>query len=145
MKRAIVLGLSLFLTGVALASGAAYKAQGDDGFRSFWSRFKAAVIADHPDGVAQLSQFPIGISSPAANITNRAELRQRFREVFAGKVNASECFARNEPSRDTENPEMFTVACRYDNGADAAAYQFEHTKAGWRFTHFQLTTTCRCR
>ena len=145
MKRAIVLGLSLLLTGVALASGSAYRAQGDDGFQIFWARFKSAVAAGHADTVAQLSQFPIGISSPAANIRSRAELRPRFREVFAGKINAAECFARNEPSRDTENRDMFTVACRYDNGGDAAAYQFEHTKAGWKFTHFQLTTTCRCR
>lgn len=145
MKRAVILGLCLFLSGTALSVGGAKSAQSDDNFQSFWARFKTAVINGNRENVAQLSKFPIGISSPAPNIKNRFELRQRFREVFVDPINASECFARTEPSRDTENPELFTVACRYDRGSDAAAYQFEHTKSGWRFTHFQLATTCRCR
>jgi hypothetical protein len=95
--------------------------------------------------VANLSQFPIGVSHPALEIKDRSELRQRFREIFSQPINAAECFAHTEPTQDTENPELFTVACRYDKGSDAAAYQFEHTKSGWRFTHFQLATTCRCR
>ena len=145
MKRAAILGLCIFLGGTAIPVGGTKAAPGDDVFRSFWTKFKVAVINGNTETVAQLSRFPIGMSSPAPKIKNGPELRQRFREVFADKVNASECFARTEPSRDTENPEMFTVACRYDNGSDAAAYQFEHTKSGWRFTHFQLSTTCRCR
>ena len=116
--------------------GGARFARSDDAFQSFWVRFKGAVINGSEETVAELSKFPIRISSPAKNIKNRSELRQRFHEVFAGKVNASECFARTEPSRDTENPEMFTIACRYDKGADAAAYQFDHIKAGWKFTTF---------
>ena len=104
-----------------------------------------AVISGNTESVAQLSKFPIGISSPAPNIKNRSQLRHRFREVFVDQINASQCFAQTEPSPDTENPEMFTVACRYDRGSDAAVYQFDHTKSGWRFTHFQLSTTCRCR
>jgi hypothetical protein len=151
MKRAVILGLCLFIGGTALPAGGANFAGSDDTFQSFWARFKVAVINGSKEAVAGLSKFPIGISSPepnmspAPNIKNRSELRQRFREVFVNKVNASECFARTEPARDTENPEMFTVACRYDNGSDAAAYQFEHTKSCWKFTHFQPTTTCRCR
>lgn len=145
MKRAVILGLCLFLGGIALPVGGANSAQSDDSFQSFWTRFKMAVISRRSETVAQLSRFPIGMSFPAPDIKNRSELRQRFREVFVDQVNAPQCFARTEPSRDTENPELFTVACRYDKGSDAAAYQFEHTKSGWRFTHFQLSTTCRCR
>jgi len=145
MKRAIILGLCLFLGATALPMGGAKSAQNNDSFQSFWTRFKEAVISGHTETVAQLSRFPIGISSPAANIKTRFELRQRYREVFADQINAAECFAQTEPSRDTENPEVFTVACRYNKGSDAAAYQFEHTKSGWRFTHFQLSTTCKCR
>ena len=114
-------------------------------FQSFWKSFKAAVIRGDRNAVATLSKFPIGVLYPAANIKNRSELRQRFREVFAAQVDASQCFARTEPARDTENEELFTVVCRYDRGSDAAAYQFEHTESGWRFTHFQSSTTCRCR
>lgn len=145
MKKAIILSLCLFIGGTALPVGGANFTGSDDTFQSFWTKFKVAVISGSKETVAQLSKFPIGISSPAANIKNRSELRQRFHEVFADKVNASECFTRTEPARDTENREMFTVACRYDNGSDAAAYQFDHTKSGWKFTHFQLSTTCRCR
>jgi hypothetical protein len=128
-----------------LPVGRANFARRDDSFQSFWTKFKTAVLSSNTAAVAQLSKFPIGISSPASNIKNRSELQTRFSEVFVDPVSASECFARTEPSRDTENPEVFTVACRYDNGSDAAAYQFEHTKSGWKFTHFQLSTTCRCR
>ena len=145
MKRAVILGLCLFLGGTALSAGGTKSAQSDDSFQSFWARFKLAVISQRSETVAQLSRFPLGISSPAHNIKNRSELRQRFGEVFAGKINASECFARTEPLRDMENSGLFTVACRYDKGSDAAAYQFERTKSGWRFTHLQLSTTCGCR
>ena len=145
MKRAVILSLCLFIGVTALPVGGANFARRDDTFQSFWTRFKMAVINGNRETVAQLSKFPIGISSPAANIKNRSELRQRFREVFVDQVNASQCFSGTEPSQDTENAELFTVACRYDRGSDAAAYQFEHTKSGWRFTHFQLSTTCRCR
>jgi hypothetical protein len=145
MKRAAILCLSLFLIGTAWAVGGAHSGQRDKSFQSFWTSFKLAVNKGNSETIANLSKFPIGISSPANEIKNRAELRQRFNEVFIDTVNASECFARTAPSQDTENRAIFTVACRYDNGADAAAYQFEHTKMGWKFTHFQLSTTCRCR
>jgi len=145
MKRIIIFGLCLFLGGAVLSFGGSNSAQSNDSFRSFWTKFKAAVMNGHKESNAQLSQFPIGISSRAPSIKNPSELRQRFREIFVDRVNAPECFARTEPSQDTENPEIFTVACRYDKGSDAVAYQFEHTRSGWRFTHFQLSTTCRCR
>jgi hypothetical protein len=145
MKSVAILGLCLFLAGTALPVGGANSAQSDDTFQSFWTRFKMAVVSGSRETVAHLSRFPIGMSSPGPNIKNRSELRQRFRKVFVDQVNASQCFARTEPSQDTENREVFTVACRNDNGSDAAAYQFEHTKSGWRFTHFQLSTTCPCR
>jgi hypothetical protein len=145
MKRAVFLALCLFLGGTALPVGGANSAQTNNAIQSFWTSFKMAVINQRPETVAQLSRFPIGISFPATNIKSRSELRQRFREVFVDQIDASQCFARTEPSRDPEHPELFTVACRYDKGNDAAAYQFEHTKSGWKFTHFQLSTTCHCR
>ena len=145
MRRAAILSLLLFLSGTALAVGGANPAQGDESFDSFWVKFKTAVIGGHKDAVANLSKFPIGISSPAADIKNRSALRLRFREIFDSPINAAECFATTQPSQYTERRDTFTVACRYDKGSDAAAYQFEHTRLGWKFTHFQLTTTCRCR
>ncbi len=145
MKRAAILGLCLFLAGTALPVGRANSGQSDDTFQSFWTRFKVAVNGGSRETIAHLSEFPIGMSFPAPNIKNRSELRQRFREVFVDQINASQCFARTEPSRDTENPELYTVACWNDKGSDASAYQFEHTKSGWRFTHFQLSTFCPCR
>lgn len=145
MRRAAILIFFLFVGGTALAGGGANPVQSDDNFQSFWTKFKTAVIGGHSEAVAQLAKFPIGLAFPAPSINNRSELRQRFHEIFVDPINAAECVAHTEPSRDTEDPELYTVACRYDKGSDAAAYQFEHTKAGWKFTHFQLTTTCRCR
>jgi hypothetical protein len=145
MKRAVVLALCLFVAGVVLPAGGSHSAQSNDNFRSFWTSFKTAVIDGRSETVANLSKFPIGVSQPVPEIRDRSALRKRFRELFSEPINAAECFARTEPTQDTERPEVFTVACRFDRGSDAAAYQFEHTKLGWRFTHFQLTTTCRCR
>jgi hypothetical protein len=134
----------LLIGGASLVM-AARDAHPKNGFPAFWQEFRSAVISSDKKTVAALSRFPIGVSLPASNIKNRSELRQRFREVFVDPINASQCFAQTEPSPDTENPELFTIACRYKGGSDAAAYQFEHTKSGWKFTHFQLSTTCRCR
>jgi hypothetical protein len=145
MKKAIILSLCLFLCATASPVGGAKSAGRADSFQSFWTTFKTAVISGDVETVAQLSKFPIGISSPAPNIKNRSELGRRFREVFVNPIDAAQCFAQTQPAQDTENPEMFTVACRYDKGGDAAAYQFDRAKTGWKFTHFQLTTTCRCR
>lgn len=145
MKRAAILCLSLFAIVIALPVGRANPVQSDKSFQSFWAGFKAAVVKGNSEAIGRLSKFPIGVSSPADSIKDRSELKRRFNEVFADKVSASECFAHNEPTRDTENREIFTVACRYDRGSDAAAYQFEYSGTGWKFTHFQLSTTCRCR
>ncbi len=144
MKRAIFLALFLFI-GVTVIPVSHNSAQNNDGFQSFWKKFKTAVTRGDGQTVAALSQFPLGIASPALNVKDRPELRQRYREIFAEKVNASECFAHTEPTQDTERKDLFTVACRYAEGSDAAAYQFERTRLGWRFTHYQSTTTCRCR
>ena len=145
MKRAAILGLSLFIVGAVLQAGGANSGQSDKSFQSFWASFKQAVINGNSESVSRLSKFPIGMSSPANNILSRSELRERFNELFINQVDAAQCFAHTKPSQDTENREIFTVACRYAGGSDAAAYQFEHTKVGWKFTHFQLSTTCRCR
>jgi hypothetical protein len=146
MKRAAILSLFLLLGSAAfLSAGSANTRQSDSDFRSFWTKFKTAVTSGNKETVGQLSKFPLGVSSPALDIKNRSELRQRFREIFVDQVNASECFAHTEPAQDTENAQMFTVACRYNNGSDAAVYQFDRAAAGWKFTHFQLSTTCRCR
>ncbi|HEV7743994.1 MAG TPA: hypothetical protein VGO56_03260 [Pyrinomonadaceae bacterium] len=147
MKRAAFVCTSLILAVILLPTARANSAQADTSFPSFWASFKLAVIKGNSKTIGNLSRFPIGVSAPANEIKDRSELRERFNELFVipEKVNASECFAQNEPTRDTENNEIFTVTCRYNKGSDAAAYQFEHTKVGWRFTHFQLSTTCRCR
>ena len=144
MKRAIFLALCLLIGGPGFLGGRT-SAQSDDAFQYFWKKFKQAVISRDASTVAGLSEFPIGMSFPAAPINDRAELRRRFHEVFIDQVNAVKCFARPAPSVDTENPNLFTVACRNEKGNDAAVYQFARTKTGWRFTHFELSTTCGCR
>ena len=113
------------------------------GPRSRWPLFSR-----RRETVAHLSNFPIGMSFPALNIRNRSELRQRFREVFVDPVNASKCFAQTEPSRDTENPELFTVACRNDTGSDAAAYQVRAHEIGLAIhslsTFYNLPVSVEC-
>ena len=65
------------------------------------------------------------LSETAQNYDNASE------KSFLKQVNAPECFAQTEPSRDTEDSEVSTFVCRYDRGSDAAAYEFKHTESGW--------------
>src|SRR6267143_6365175 len=69
MKSAAFLSLFLLLSATALLPvGSANSKQSDNTFPSFWTKFKTAVIRGDRETVAQLSKFPIGMLSPAANV-----------------------------------------------------------------------------
>ncbi|HEY8413073.1 MAG TPA: hypothetical protein VIK76_16775, partial [Pyrinomonadaceae bacterium] len=49
---------------------------------TFWQQFKTAVTNRDVATVAQLSQFPIGMSYGIPSIKTKAQLAKRFRQVF---------------------------------------------------------------
>ncbi|HEX8144183.1 MAG TPA: hypothetical protein VF553_16395 [Pyrinomonadaceae bacterium] len=134
MKRITILCLSLALcvaAGLAEVSGTS--ARGEPSARSFWQRFKAAVIKGDKETVASLSQYPIGMSYGIASVKNRAQFLRRYREVFNTQTDAARCFTKASLAPDPENPKRFTVACPDAAGNEVVIYHFVQTRSGWRF------------
>jgi len=145
MKRTTILGLCLFIVGTFLPIGESKSAQSNRSLESFWQKFKTAVISGDKRAVAGLSKFPLLVAEGAPNIKNSAELSRRFAEVFDQDANAAQCFDKKGPTPDTENADRFTVVCPVNEGKDFVVYEFEQTKLGWKFTHRQFPSICRCR
>jgi hypothetical protein len=138
MTRAIILFLCLLTSGVAARSpGQEWK--DDESFKTFWEKFRAAVIRSDKEAVVGLSNFPIRMPGRVVAIGTPADLRVRYKEVFNKRTDAAKCFARddsspvaqNEGSRQTE----YAVFCDLKTG-DVAVYSLKLTKAGWKFVRF---------
>jgi len=132
MKKATIFCLSVLISGSALTMASSTQ-RGNAGFPAFWQKFKAAVIAGNKETVAGLSRFPIGMSYGIRSIKTSAELRRRYRELFMEQTNAVKCFAKKEPEPDADNPKHFSVACPDKAGNEVVVYEFELTRAGWKF------------
>ena len=114
-------------------SGVSSANQAPDDFKVFWEKFKTAVIKADKNAVADLSVFPLGMSYGIRSIKNKPELLRRYSEVFNKQTNAAKCFAAKEPEKDESNPKKFSVACPDSAGNEVVVYEFERSKAGWRF------------
>ena len=146
MKRLSVLYLSLLLSGAVLTMASGKSVQEDkDGFKTFFEKFRAAVIKGDKESIAGLSRFPIRMPGRVPNIKDVADLRVRYREVFNKGFDAARCFGEryNDPrfpndhsyfqaQPDSDNPKMAHFEC-FDNTSHQFTYSFENTKKGWRF------------
>ena len=130
-KRSI--SLLLLLTAIALVNGPVLSAQGDTSMETFWSKFKAAVIKEDKNTVAQLSQFPIGMPYGVPAVKTSAQLTKRYRQVFNGETNAAKCFGEARPVIDPGNKKRFTVGCKNAAGDEVIIYSFVLTRTGWKF------------
>jgi len=108
--------------------------QATDPLETFWQAFKTAVSKRDVEGVARLSKFPIANSYGIPSIKTKAQLGKRYKQVFNEQTNAAACFSKAKPEIDAQNPKRFTVACPDAAGNEVVIYQFEQTRAGWRFT-----------
>ena len=144
MRAAAFLMLCLLVSGTALAMAGRNPSQRNDSFSAFWKEFKNAVITRNKKAVAALSRFPVGVSVGVPSIESSTDLSRRFAEVFDQDTNAAQCFAKTEPTADTESQDRFSITCpnKEDN---FVVYEFEQTKMGWRFIHRQFPTKCGCR
>ena len=132
MKKAIVLCLFLLLSGTALAMAGRESAQ-SDAVKTFWQKFKTAVIGGDKETVAAMSRFPVGMSYGIASVKNKAQLLRRWRQVFSEQSDAAKCFAKKGPEMNAENPKRFSVACPNEAGDEVVIYEFERTATGWKF------------
>jgi hypothetical protein len=144
MKKIVFLSVSLLIGGASLTMAAHHGQPRKDAFPAFWQKFKAAVLTRDKKAVAALTRFPIGVSNGAPIIQSSAELSRRFSEVFDQDTNAAQCFAKTEPTADTESPDRYTVTCP-NKDDNFVVYEFERTQQGWKFIHRQFPTKCGCR
>jgi len=139
MKKAILLSLCWLLTSPSFASGQEKSATDSIALKSFWQKFKTAVIAGNKETVSSLSQFPIGMSYGMESIKSKAELYRRYREVFNQQSQAAQCFTKKQPVVDRKNRSRFSVACPDKAGHEVVVYEFEFTRTGWKFIRLDNT------
>lgn len=99
----------------------------------FWEKFKAAVIKKDKAAIAALSQYPVGMPYGYRSIRNKAQLIQRYREVFNHEGDAAVCFKTARPESEAAKPNAFIVACPNGAGDLVVIYSFGLTRNGWRF------------
>ena len=107
--------------------------QADASVNIFWQKFKGAVISGNKAAVASMSRFPVEMSYGIAPIRNRAQMLRRYREVFSQQANAAQCFSKKQPEIDAQDTRRFVVACPDSAGNEVVIYQFQRTRAGWKF------------
>ena len=127
LKRTVVLVIALLIPLATFAQ------QSDADFKTFWGKFKTAVINSDKNAVASLSKFPIGMSYGIRSIKTKAELIRRYKELFSQQTHADKCFATKEPERDSTNSRKYSVACPDAAGNEVVIYEFERGAAGWKF------------
>src|SRR5262245_51066748 len=134
MKTALILFVCLLISGAAVASSAQLWKE-DETFKAFVANFEVAVINGDKKTVVELSSFPIRMPGRVRPITNAADLRRRYQEVFNKRTNAAKCFARDDsdPVGQPEggHPTEYAVFCDLGTG-DVVVYSLKQTKTGWR-------------
>ena len=132
-RKSISLISLLAVMTIALVNAPGQSAQVDTSIEAFWTKFKAAVIKEDKDAVAQLSQFPIGMPYGVPAVKTSAQLTKRYRQVFNGESNAAKCFGEARPVIDSDNKKRFTVGCKNAAGDVVIIYSFVLTRTGWKF------------
>ena len=127
--------LILFYFGLVLAGFGLHpvRAQEDATIRTFWEKFKTAVINKDKSLVADLSSYPITMPYGLRSVRTKTQLVKRYRDVFNHESDAAICFTQSKPVVDAARPNEFTVGCKNGAGDEVVIYSFVRTKAGWRF------------
>jgi len=107
--------------------------QGETSIDSFWAKFKTAVIKGDKESVAAMTQFPVNMPYGQAPVRTKAQLLNRYRQVFSGEAKAAKCFADAKPETDPARPKEFTIGCDNGSGEKVIIYGFVLTKTGWKF------------
>jgi hypothetical protein len=105
-------------------------------FSTFWKKFRSAVIAGDKATVAEMTKFPVSMPYLVNAVKNKEDFLRRYNEIFKGEANASQCFAKAQPRK--ESAQRYEIYCPFKETPDdrenaPIRFEFELTKGGWRF------------
>jgi hypothetical protein len=106
-------------------------------FSAFWQKFKSAVIAGDKAAVADTTKFPLSMPYGIKAVKNKEVFSRRYDEIFKGEANATQCFARAEPRK--ESGHRYEVYCPFKDTPNdwenaPIRFVFELTKTGWKLS-----------
>ena len=106
-------------------------------FAVFWKKFSSAVIAGDKATVAEMTKFPVSMPYLVKAVKNKPEFLRRYNEIFKGEANASQCFGRAKPEK--QSARRYEIYCPFketpeDKENSPVRFIFELTKSGWKFT-----------
>jgi hypothetical protein len=106
-------------------------------FAVFWKKFSSAVIAGDKATVAEMTKFPVSMPYLVKAVKNKPEFLRRYNEIFKGEANASQCFGRAKPEK--QSARRYEIYCPFketpeDKENAPVRFIFELTKSGWKFT-----------
>jgi hypothetical protein len=105
-------------------------------FPAFWKNFKSAVIGGDKTKVAEMTKFPLSMPYGVKVVKNKQDFLRRYSEVFKGEANASQCFAKAQPRK--ESAQRYEIYCPFKGTPNdwenaPIRFVFELTKTGWKF------------
>jgi hypothetical protein len=100
-KRLAVLSIVLLL-GLGGVMQVSSQSKSDPEFKTFWTKFKAAVARNDKAAVAELTKLPFMLDS---KYLDRVAFIKQYSSLFTPRMRR--CFARARPSRDRDSMEIF--------------------------------------
>jgi hypothetical protein len=105
-------------------------------FRRSGKKFKSAVIAGDKATVAEMTKFPLSMPYLVKAVKNKEDFLRRYNEIFKGEANAAQCFATDEPRKQSAG--RYEIYCPFKETPDdrenaPIRFEFELTKSGWKF------------
>ena len=105
-------------------------------FSTFWQKFKSAVTAGDKATIAEMTKFPLSMPYLVKAVKNKEDFLRRYNEIFKGEANASQCFAKAQPRK--ESARRWDIYCPFKETPDdwenaPICFVFELTKSGWKF------------
>src|SRR5262249_12558145 len=89
-------------------------AEGD--LSAFWKKFKSAVIAGDKSAVGEMTKFPLSMPYGVKAVKTKESFLRRYDEIFKGEANATQCFAKAEPRK--ESAHRYEVYCPFKDTPD---------------------------
>lgn len=129
--------LTFCLAGLLAANPVIACASNDSDVKSFWEKFRTAIIKKDKNAVAAMTKFPLSMPFGQKSVRSKTELLRRYKQVFDGETDASKCFV-NAQLETNDAGKSYGVYCGFRNALDdennkPIYYYFEKTKTGWKF------------
>jgi hypothetical protein len=105
-------------------------------FSTFWRKFRSTVIGGDKAAVVEMTKFALSMPYEIKAVKNKEAFLRRYNEIFKGEANASQCFAKAQPQK--ESGKRYEVYCPFKETPNdwenaPIRFIFELTKGDWRF------------